>query len=105
MPYPAEDSVAQLRDARRLFLRQLAGMTDEQWGLKPYPECKSALETPARLISDDRVALDCIRTGVAPDCDAYDEPVTDRPSLLASEDCCRAGQMAYIRMTTYPTWD
>jgi uncharacterized damage-inducible protein DinB len=83
MAYTAADIVAQLRYARKFVLRHVAGLTDEQMAFKPYPECKSVLETLAHLISDDRCALDCLRTGDEPDYAAYDEPVTDGATLLA----------------------
>lgn len=83
MYYDASDIVARLRHARSFLLRHLDGMTDEQWAFKPYPECKSALETVAHLISDDRCALDCLRTGAEPDYASYDEPVAGKAEMLA----------------------
>ncbi len=83
MPYTIADVVDGLRHSRAFFHKHLAGMTDEQWDFKPYAECKSVRETVAHLISDDRAALDSLKSGQEPDYDACQVEEQDREKLLA----------------------
>jgi hypothetical protein len=96
MPYTTDDVLKQLRHARGFLLKHLDGLTDEQWSSKPNAGCKSPLETLAHLIADDRCALDCLTSGTEPDYSAYDEPVTDRQTLLARLASTHEQLCAYI---------
>ena len=62
-----EDLIEGLRKSRLHFLKHLKGLTAEQWTWKPYPECKSILDTIVHLVTDDRAALQSFETGGEPD--------------------------------------
>lgn len=153
MAYDLTDLLAGLQSSRKFFLKHLNGLTDEQWTWKPYPECKSILETVAHLVGDDRAALDSLQSGKEPDyvgivdaahaeagddrekaqamlaeshtqlCDYLTTHHRGQPldveicvwghmdklakgvAYFSSEDYYHAGQVAYIRMASDPTWD
>jgi uncharacterized damage-inducible protein DinB len=148
MSFAFEDVLGIIQDSRVNFLKHIDGITDEQWSWKPYEECKSIAETVAHLITDDRMALESLKTGKEPDYDnaqvaerdpakllemlaqshealaAYlmehygESPLDTQVSAwgfemklgraagyLSSEDYYHAGQAAFIRMATDPTWN
>lgn len=82
MAYTVSDALEGLRKSRRFFHKHLAGLKDEQWTWKPYPECKSVVETLAHLVCDDRAALESLQTGKEPDYTNLTEADTDRDRLL-----------------------
>lgn len=148
MAYTTQDAVESIRWSRKHFHKHIAGLKDEQWTWKPYPECKSVIETLAHLVTDDRAALEGLKTGQEPDYDSLSVAETDRErllkmlgeshealcgyilekwgnspvdtevgifgspmklgagvGLLSSEDFYHAGQIAFIRGATDPSWD
>jgi len=86
MAFTVEDLIDSLRSSRRHFLKHLEGVREDQWDWKPYPECKSILETLAHLISDDRAAPQSMEMGKEPDYDALQESETDLARLCALMD-------------------
>lgn len=75
-------------DSRAYFLKHIEGLPDQAWTFKPYPECKSVLETLVHLRIDDDMAVESILSQTEPDyaaatVGAYEQ--TDRGSdfLLA----------------------
>jgi uncharacterized damage-inducible protein DinB len=81
------DVTDRLRRSRRYFLRHLDGLTDDQWTWKPYPECKSILETVTHLVGDDRAALQSLQTNAEPEYEAvvaqaFEEAGGDREKAL-----------------------
>ena len=54
----------------------------EQWDWKPYSECMSIKEIIAHLISDDRAALNSMKSGKEPDYAAFQEAERDLDKLL-----------------------
>ena len=153
MAFGTEDLLKGLRSSRLHFLKHLKGLTAEQWTWKPYPECKSILDTVIHLVVDDRAALQALETGGEPEYEnlittavmeagaskekavemleesherlcayiaarftgvALDSDFSAFGSktklgagipILSSEDYYHAGQVAYIRMATDPSWD
>ena len=148
MAYSLDDLIDSVRQSRQHFLKHVGGLTPDQWQWKPYPECKSAAETLAHLVADDRAFLQTIQSGQEPDYENLQEAERDPAVLLhilattheqllgylkrtyadtpideeipfhglqmklatavnmiSSEDYYHAGQIAYIRMATDPTWD
>lgn len=83
MPLTISDLLAGLRDSRRHFLKHVAGLTPEQWSWKPYPECKSVVETLAHLVIDDRAALQALESGHEPDYTSIEVEERDPERLLA----------------------
>ena len=71
-----------VKHSRKHFLRHIAGLTAEQWTWKPYPECKSAAETLAHLVTDDRAFLQSLQTGREPDYAALEIAERDPEVLL-----------------------
>ncbi len=71
MAFTTATLVDGLRHSRRHFLKHADGLTPEQWDWKPYPECKSAREALAHLVTDDRAALQSLQTGEEPDYEAH----------------------------------
>jgi len=72
-----------LRGSRAHFLKHLKGLTPEQWVWKPYPECKSIVETVQHLIIDDSAALEAIRTGKEVDYESFKVTETNPDKLLS----------------------
>jgi uncharacterized damage-inducible protein DinB len=77
-----EDLIEGLEHSRRHFLKHLEGLREDQWDWKPYPQCKSIRETLQHLITDDRAALESMRSGVEPEYDKLDVSESDVPKLL-----------------------
>ena len=67
MAFTLDDVIGGVHASRRFFLKHLAGLREEQWSWKPYPECKSIRETLIHLVGDDRAALQSLQTGKEPD--------------------------------------
>src|ERR1051326_6577263 len=61
MAFTLNDLLDGVRSSRKHFLKHVAGVTEEQWDWKPYPECKSLRETLVHLIIDDRAALSALQ--------------------------------------------
>ena len=70
MAFTFEDLLESLRASRSHFHKHLAGLRDDQWDWKPYPECKSIRETLIHLVVDDRAAMDAIEKNGEPDYEA-----------------------------------
>jgi hypothetical protein len=153
MALTLSDVMQDLHGSRKHFLKHLNGLTDEQWSWKPYPQCKSILESVIHLIGDDRAALQSLQTNKEPDYAGVmnitiEEAGGDREkalsmlavshdalctwleaqysqvsmdtelciwgdtkklatgiAYLSSEDFYHAGQVAFCRLATDPTWD
>lgn len=56
-----------IASSRNYFLRHLRDLPDEAWSYKPFPECKSILESLVHLRIDDEMALESIQTKEEPD--------------------------------------
>lgn len=69
MAYTLNDLLESVRQSRRHFLKHIDGLNEDQWQWKPYPECKSASETLAHLVTDDRAFLQTCQTGLEPEYD------------------------------------
>ncbi len=81
MPVTVTDLVDAVRASRRHFWKHVDGLSGEQWGWKPYPECKSICETLAHRVVDDRAALAALESGGEPDYEAFAEPERDLERL------------------------
>ena len=72
-----------LMESRETLLRHLKGLRDDQWDWRPYPQCFSIRQTLRHLVLDDRAALDSLKTGKAPNYDAYRTFEGDMEKLYA----------------------
>lgn len=148
MAFDVHDLTQSIVSSRAWFFKHLRGLNDEQWIWKPYPECKSIRETLQHMITNDRAAIEALKTGHEPNYDELRVQETDISKLMqmlershhdlvdcirdnfdgkpldteatiwgfkmklgrgipyfSSEDFFHAGQVAYIRMATDPSWD
>ncbi|MGC8832986.1 MAG: DinB family protein, partial [Armatimonadota bacterium] len=96
MSFGVTDLLGNLRSSRETFLKHLKSLRDDQWTWKPYPECKSIVETLAHLISNDRAALQSLETGREPDYASLQEPEHDPKRLLEMMDEARSRLIACI---------
>lgn len=83
MAYTLNDLLESARQSRRHFLKHIEGLREDQWTWKPYPECKSVVETLAHLISDDRAFLATFQTGQEPDYATLQVSEEEPAALLA----------------------
>ena len=109
MAFGVEDLIEGLRGSRLHFLKHLKGLTAEQWTWKPYPECKSILETLLHLVGDDRAALQALETGGEPTYEsileaAFAEAAGDKEKVLEMLEESHEKLCAYIaaRFTGVP---
>ena len=96
MSLTIEEFVEGLRASRLHFLKHLEGMNPAQIAWKPYPECKSVIETLQHLIIDDTAALESLQTGGHPDYDAVKVEETDYEKLLTQLGESHGKLIAYI---------
>ena len=82
MALRTEDFIASIEKSRAHFLRHLEGMTPDQIAWKPYPECKSVVETLQHLIVDDAMALESLQTMKEPNYDGFRVIETNVDRLL-----------------------
>jgi len=78
-----EDFVEGLRGSRAHFLKHLDGLSPDQITWKPYPECKSVIETLQHLVIDDTAAIESLKSNDHPNYDAIKVEETDFSSLLS----------------------
>lgn len=62
-----EGLISGIVSSRHYFLKHLRDMPEAAWTFKPYPECKSALETLVHLRIDDDTAVESIMSKADPD--------------------------------------
>jgi len=89
MSFGVEDLIQGLRGSRMHFLNHLRGLTAEQWTWKPYPECKSILETVVHMVVDDQAAYQSLETAAEPE---Y-EQISEATAAEAGGDKQKAMQM------------
>lgn len=65
------DFIEAIKFSRTFFHKHLVRMTEEQVAWKPYPECKSVLETLKHLIIDDLAALSALQSGAEPNYESF----------------------------------
>lgn len=85
MHVTTHDLVESVRKSRGFLFKHLKGLTPEQWVWKPYPECKSVVETLKHLVVDDRFALYALDAKEATSMDMY-EVIGTRVEEEASDD-------------------
>ncbi|MDE2126140.1 MAG: DinB family protein [Armatimonadetes bacterium] len=96
MPFHLSDVVRGVRSSRKYFLRHLDGLTPAQWSWKPYPACKSVVETLAHLVTDDSAYLQSLQTGVEPTYEALEVAERDPGRLLQMLQESHETLLAYI---------
>ena len=92
-----EMMVLGLEELRRMLLRHLDGLNDDQWDWRPYPQCFSIRQTLRHLILDDRAALDSLQTGKEPDYDAYRTFEGDLARIFEELRESQENLIAYLR--------
>ena len=71
-----------VRASRAWFRKHLAGLRDDQWDFRPFPDCNTIRETLAHLVTDDNAACQSLASGAEPDYAAAQVSETDRDRLL-----------------------
>jgi uncharacterized damage-inducible protein DinB len=99
MSVTIEDFIEGVRSSRRHLLKHLEGMTPEQIVWKPYPECKSVIETLQHLVIDDTTALSSLKSGEHPDYDGVEVTETDYEKLLGLAAESHGKLVSYLEET------
>jgi hypothetical protein len=86
MAYSVEDVIGAIRISRRYLLRHLEAMREDQWDWSPAAPCKTARETLAHLVCDDRALALSLETNAEPDYGTVREDERDIAKLLTLLD-------------------